>query len=58
LHYPLPVHLQKPLRTYGYREGDLPVTEDVARTCLSLPMFPELTSQQIQRVVEAIRSRA
>lgn len=55
LHYPIPVHLQEPYRPLGYREGSLPVSEEIARTCLSLPMYPELSEEQVRRVVEAIR---
>jgi dTDP-4-amino-4,6-dideoxygalactose transaminase len=56
LHYPGPLHLQGAYQSLGYGEGSLPVTEDAAATCLSLPMFPELTSSQIGRVAEAIRA--
>ncbi len=54
LHYPLPLHLQKAYAHLGYKEGDLPVTERVARTLLSLPMFPTLTQAQIDYVCDAI----
>lgn len=54
LHYPLPLHLQKAYAHLGYREGDLPVTERVARTLLSLPMFPSLTEEQIDYVCDRI----
>ena len=54
LHYPLPLHLQKAYSHLGHREGDFPVTEDIAARLLSLPMFPELTSSQIEYVVESI----
>lgn len=55
-HYPIPIHLQKPFRSAGFAPGDLPVTEELARTCLSLPLYPEQTDRQIDRVVEALRS--
>lgn len=54
LHYPVPVHLQKGYQFLGYREGDFPVTEAAAKQILSLPMFPELTEQQMQYVAETI----
>jgi dTDP-4-amino-4,6-dideoxygalactose transaminase len=54
LHYPVPVHLQKCYREWGYATGSLPVTERVASEILSLPMFPGLTAEQQQRVADAI----
>ena len=56
LHYPLPVHLQPAYASLGYRAGDFPVTEKLCRECLSLPMFPELTEEQIQTVAIGLRS--
>ena len=46
LHYPLPVHLQKCYRDWGYGAGSLPVTERAAAEILSLPMFPGLTPRR------------
>lgn len=54
IHYPVPVHLQKPYRMMGYKEGDFPVTEKVASQVLSLPMFPTLSPAQQDRVVQEI----
>jgi dTDP-4-amino-4,6-dideoxygalactose transaminase len=54
LHYPIPVHLQKAHADLGHREGDFPVSEQAAREVLSLPLYPEMTSDQISTVVEAI----
>ena len=56
IHYPIPVHLQKAYTINGYREGDLPVTELVAREILSLPMYPELSPEQQRSVANAIIS--
>ena len=55
LHYPLPLHRQKCYTSLGYKEGDFPVAEKAARECLSLPIYPELSDEQIQRVAEVIR---
>ena len=56
LHYPLPVHLQHCYRDWGYAVGSLPVTEAVASSILSLPMFPGLTPEQQSRVAAGIES--
>ena len=55
LHYPLPLHLQKCYAHLGYKEGSFPVTEKAASQCLSLPIYPELTDAQIQRVAEVVK---
>jgi dTDP-4-amino-4,6-dideoxygalactose transaminase len=54
IHYPIPLHLQKAYRALGHQEGDFPVAEKAALEVLSLPMFPQLKSEQLQRVVEAV----
>jgi dTDP-4-amino-4,6-dideoxygalactose transaminase len=56
LHYPLPLHLQKCYASLGHKVGDFPVSEKAASQCLSLPIYPELTETQIQRVAEVVRS--
>jgi dTDP-4-amino-4,6-dideoxygalactose transaminase len=56
LHYPIPLHLQDAYASLGYSNGDFPVTERVADRGISLPMFAELTDEQIEFVVNAIRS--
>jgi dTDP-4-amino-4,6-dideoxygalactose transaminase len=56
VHYPIPVHLQPAYRDLGYVRGDFPVSEAIASNVLSLPMFPELTGQQIDEVAGVIRA--
>src|SRR5579859_4364066 len=54
IHYPVPLHLQEAYRHLKYPQGAFPVCERVASEILSLPMFPQLSSQQIQRIVREI----
>lgn len=55
LHYPIPIHLQEAFADQNYKRGDLPTTERVADTLLSLPMFPHMTDEQAEFVVSAVR---
>jgi len=54
IHYPIPIHLQKAYKDLGYQKKDLPVTETCSHEILSLPFFPELTSEEVKRVREGI----
>jgi dTDP-4-amino-4,6-dideoxygalactose transaminase len=54
LHYPVSLHMQKCYAHLGHKAGDFPVAEKAARECLSLPIFPEMTETQIERVSEVI----
>lgn len=56
IHYPIPLHLQKAYSHLGYAKGDFPVSERLSDEALSLPMGPELTAEQQERVAEALRS--
>ncbi len=58
VHYPIPIHLQPACASYGYSRGSLPVTEQVAERIVSLPMYPELTAEQLQRVIRAVKKFA
>lgn len=55
MHYPFPVHLQGAYAALGYKPGDFPVSEMVANTQLSLPMYPELPDSDVARVVDALK---
>jgi dTDP-4-amino-4,6-dideoxygalactose transaminase len=55
IHYPTPIHLQPACINYGYRSGPLPITEATTKRIISLPMYPELTEQQRQLVVDAVK---
>jgi dTDP-4-amino-4,6-dideoxygalactose transaminase len=56
IHYPIPVHLQEAYRFLGCEEGSFPVAERCAQEFLSLPMFPELTNEQIQSVAPELKA--
>ena len=55
LHYPIPLHLQPCFSSFGHKRGDFPNAEQLADNCLSLPIYPELTDEQIGYVVEKIK---
>jgi dTDP-4-amino-4,6-dideoxygalactose transaminase len=55
IHYPIPLHQQKAYQHLGYRTGDFPVTERVAREIVSLPMFPQLSHSQQDEVITAVK---
>jgi dTDP-4-amino-4,6-dideoxygalactose transaminase len=56
VHYPTPIPFQPAYAHLGYKPGDFPVAEEVMASCLSLPMFPALTDEQIDSVVATIKS--
>ena len=56
IYYPQPLHLQKCYADVGWKPGDFPVAEEVSRRILPLPMYPELTDEQIRYVTGQIRS--
>ncbi len=55
IHYPIPIHLQEAYRSMGWKKGDFPVAEKCANEFLSLPMYPELTAEQIAFVAQQIK---
>lgn len=54
LHYPVPCHLQKAYQHLGYKNGDCPNSEYLAANCLSLPMYAELTDQEVDYVIDIL----
>jgi dTDP-3-amino-3,4,6-trideoxy-alpha-D-glucose transaminase len=58
VHYPLPAHLQVPYARYGRGAGSLPITEQLAQEVLSLPMYPELSDDDVDYVAEQVRAFA
>ncbi|HEU4597143.1 MAG TPA: DegT/DnrJ/EryC1/StrS family aminotransferase [Pyrinomonadaceae bacterium] len=56
IHYPVPIHLQPAYASRGHKAGDFPEAERQAARVLSLPMFPELTGEQLEHVAQAIKN--
>jgi len=54
IYYPVPLHLQQAYRGYGYTQGDFPVTEQLSKTVLSLPVHTELTTDQQDYIIEHV----
>lgn len=53
MHYPVPCHLQKAYENLGYKEGDCPNAEYLASHCVTLPLFPEMRDDEVERVILA-----
>jgi dTDP-4-amino-4,6-dideoxygalactose transaminase len=54
MHYPVPIHLQPAYADQGHKPGAFPLSERYAQRTISLPMFPELTDEQITYVVQSV----
>ena len=52
-HYPVPCHLQNAYKQLGYQEGDYPNAEYLAKHCVTLPLFPEMTDEEVKMVIDA-----
>jgi len=55
VHYPVPLHLAGALKHLGYKKNDFPVSEEISKKILALPMYPELTFQDQEKIVEELR---
>ena len=55
IHYPIPPHMQKSFAGLGYKKGDYPITEGIAETVLSLPLWPGMETEQVEYVCDVIR---
>jgi dTDP-4-amino-4,6-dideoxygalactose transaminase len=58
IHYPIPLHLQKAYESMNFKQGDFPVTERVAAEIVSLPMFPQMTNEQVNEVSKKVKEFA
>ncbi len=56
IHYPIPPHLQEAYQHLGYKKGELPISEIIANTCLSLPLWPGMTLENIELVSSSIKN--
>jgi dTDP-4-amino-4,6-dideoxygalactose transaminase len=56
IHYPIPPHLSDAYREAGWKQGDFPITEELAQTTLSIPMGPHMKPGEIQEVITVIKS--
>jgi dTDP-4-amino-4,6-dideoxygalactose transaminase len=56
IHYPIPAHLQEAYRSLGFKAGDFPIAEEIANTCLSLPMWPGMTKDDVHYIVQEIKA--
>ena len=55
VYYPVPLHLQKVYKDLGYKEGDMPVAEYLSHRTFAIPVYPELTQEQISYIIESVK---
>ena len=55
-HYPVPAHLQKPYQKLGYKKNDLPITEKISKSQLSIPIFPEMKKNEVEYVIKLLNN--
>jgi dTDP-4-amino-4,6-dideoxygalactose transaminase len=55
LYYPVPLHLQEVYKGLGYVKGDMPISEDYSDHMVALPCYPELTQEEQQEVIQAVK---
>ena len=55
IHYPIPPHLQNAYKELNYKKGDFPIAEEIAETCISLPMSPVITRNEVEQVCDVIK---
>jgi dTDP-4-amino-4,6-dideoxygalactose transaminase len=56
IHYPVPPHLQQAYKSLNYKKGDFPISENIADTCLSLPLYIGLKEEEVIQICEAIKN--
>ncbi len=56
IHYPVPAHLQQAYKEFNYKKGDFPIAEEIAETCLSLPLYLGLSDAEIDYIADTIKS--
>jgi dTDP-4-amino-4,6-dideoxygalactose transaminase len=56
IHYPIPPHLQQAYTNLGFSKGDFPIAEELANTCLSLPIWPGLQEAQVKQISKEIKA--
>ena len=54
-YYPVPLHLQGVFAPLGYKEGDLPVSEELSRTTFAIPVYPELYDEEREYIIAALK---